>query len=554
MYDYIIIGAGSAGCVLANRLTEDPAVRVLLLEAGGSDQRQEVQIPPAFAKLFKSDVDWNYDDVEGVLPGQKQYWPRGKMLGGSSSMNGMVYARGHRWDYDRWQELGNQGWSFAEVLPYFKKAERWVEGENAYRGGNGPVHINRLRSPNPLTAVFVEAGKSLGLAYNPDINGARQEGISPSQVTQKNGRRWSAADAYLRPALKRPNLAVHTQAQATQILFDGRRAVGVAYLHNGEKRQERARREIILSGGAVNSPQLLLLSGVGPADHLRQMGIPLVADLPGVGQNLQDHVVCGVAYQCTQPVTLAGAETVGNLLKYLLFKKGPLSSNIVEGVAFIKTRDDLPIPDVELLFLPAFFMRHGFDNPPGHGFGVGALLLRPQSRGQIQLQTADPLAPPRIQPNTFSQPDDLQTLVAGMKLARRLALSAPFAPFRGQEVWMGDEVQSDEAIADFVRARFQSCYHPVGTCKMGQDETAVVDERLRVHGLERLRVVDASIMPTLIGGHTHAPTVMIAEKAADMIKEDWRATMAIGQNGNQRQELTVNGRELTTTAPARQDS
>jgi choline dehydrogenase len=546
MYDYIIVGAGSAGCVLANRLTEDPAVRVLLLEAGGSDKRQEVQIPAAFPKLFKSEVDWNYE-AEGALPDQKQYWPRGKMLGGSSSMNVMEYVRGHRRDYDDWRDLGNAGWGFNEVLPYFRKLENYESGDAAYHGVGGPLNVTNLRSPNQTTLAFIEAAVEQGIRRNPDVNGAEQEGVSLSPVTQKNGQRWSAADAYLKPAIKRPNLTVLTRAQVQRILFDGRRAVGVEFTQAGQRRTEHARREILLCGGAVNSPQLLLLSGVGPGRHLQEMGIPVLHDLPGVGHNLQDHPAVAVTAHCTQPVTLAGAEKLTHIVNYLLFKKGPLTSNVGEAMAFVKTRPELEAPDVELIFLPVFFMYHGFLNPAGHGFSVGVILLRPESRGYLQLQSTDPLAPLHIQPNTFSCAQDLAPVVAGIRLARRIMAAPALAPYRGQEVWPGQAAQSDEALLAFIRHRFQTTYHPVGTCKMGLDQTAVVDPRLRVHGLEKLRVVDASIMPTLIAGHTHAPAVMIAEKAADMIKEDWLTALVIGQNGDQRQEVRVNDRTIAAS-------
>lgn len=518
MFDYIVVGAGAAGCVLANRLSANPANRVLLLEAGGPDTRQEVRIPAAFTKLFKSEQDWNYTAAADPARGTPaQFWPRGKMLGGSSSMNAMMYVRGHRSDYDGWREQGNPGWGYDDVLPYFRRSEQYAGGASEFRGANGPLHVGGLRSPNPLTNVFLAACDQRGLARNPDYNGAKQDGFAPTQVTQKRGRRWSAADAFLRPALRRPNLTVQTGAHTTRVLFEQHVAVGVEYRRNNEIVQAYAEHEVVLCGGAINSPQLLLLSGVGPAGRLRELGIPLVHDLPGVGQNLHDHPLFCVTYQCTQPISLAGAESLKNIAAYLLRGRGMLTSNVGEAVAFVRTHADLPAPDVELIFAPAFFMEHGYANPASHGFSIGVVALRPASRGALTLASADPFAAPRIEPRYFADERDMDTMLAGVKLARAVAGAAAFAPFRGDEVWPGRTIQSDADLRDAIRQRFQSIYHPAGTCKMGNDLLAVVDAELRVQGVERLRVADASVMPSLNAGHPQAPTLMIAERAADML-------------------------------------
>lgn len=520
MYDYIIVGAGSAGCVLANRLTEDGTCKVLLLEAGGPDKAQEIHIPAAFSKLFKGPLDWNYEtEAEPANHNRSQYWPRGKVLGGSSSLNAMMYVRGHAWDFDHWQALGNEGWGYADVLPYFRKAENAVDDPAGELGVGGPLQISAQRSPNPLTLAFIEACVATGLPRNPNYNGTTQDGVALTQVTQKQGQRWSAAAAYLKPVLRRSNLTVHTQAQTTRLLFQGRRATGVAYLQNGVKQEAQASREVILCGGAVNSPQLLLLSGIGPADQLQALGIDIVMDLPGVGQNLQDHPSGGVAYTCLQPITLLTAEKIGHVINYLLRKRGPLTSNIGEAVAFLRTQPTLSAPDIELIFAPVYFLYHGFESPKKHGFSLGVILLRPASRGFLQLRSADPLAPPLIRANYFAEAQDMQTMVAGVKAARQVVQAAPLTPYRGAETVPVPDATDDAAIGDVIRRRFQSLYHPVGTCKMGADPLAVVDSDLRVHGIDGLRVVDASIMPTLIGGHTHAPTVMIAEKAADLLRK-----------------------------------
>ncbi|HWP43023.1 MAG TPA: choline dehydrogenase [Blastocatellia bacterium] len=519
MYDYVIIGAGSAGCVLASRLTEDPDAKVLLLEAGGPANRQEINIPAAFSKLFKGPCDWAYyTEEQPHLNNRRLFWPRGKVLGGSSSINAMIYIRGNRRDYDRWSETCGEEWSFAKVLPYFKKSENQERGASEYHGTGGPLNVADLRYRNPLSRAFVEGCLEAGIPASDDFNGPEQDGAGFYQVTQKGGKRHSAADAYLKPALKRPNLKVETFAHTTRVLFDGTRAVGAEYVKDAKTVQVRATREVILSGGAINSPQLLMLSGVGPADHLREMGISVVADLPGVGRNLQDHLLGLVAYESVKPVSLASAEKFGNLMSYLLFKQGPLASNIAEAGGFLKTGEGISAPDLQFHFGPVYYIEHGFVRPEGHGFSIGPTLLRPESRGSILLRSADPLSPPLIQPGYLASEADMRVLVEGVRLGRAIAGTKAFAPFRGKEVYPGPQASTDEAISEYLRNIIQSIYHPVGTCKMGRGPDAVVDARLRVRGVEGLRVVDASVMPDIVGGNTNAPTIMIAEKAADFIR------------------------------------
>jgi choline dehydrogenase len=525
-YDYIIIGAGSAGCVLANRLTEDPAVKVLLLEAGGHDTPRDIHIPIAFSKLFQTSCDWNlHTEPEPFVSDRKLYWPRGKVLGGSSSINAMIYIRGNHKDYDQWRDLGNSGWGFSEVLPYFKKAENQERGPSEYHGVGGPLNVSDLRCPNPLTETFIEAAQEAGFSRNPDFNGESQEGFGLYQVTQKGGKRCSAAVAYLRPAMSRLNLTVRTGVHVSRILFDGKRAHGVSFVEQNQTSQRQpikaqADREIILSAGAIGSPQLLMLSGVGPADQLRKFDLSVVCNLSGVGENLQDHPVVPVAYECTQPVSLASAESLANLFRYLLFKQGPLTSNVGEGGGFIKTSLAGATPDVQFHFGPAYFINHGLTPIEGHGFTSGPTLVRPRSVGRIQLRSANPLDAPRIFANYYSNSHDLDVMVEGIKVTRMITHSKAFAKYRGRETHPGDNVQSDQELRAHVCNMSETLYHPVGTCKMGpaKDTSAVVDSELRVHGVEGLRVIDASIMPIVPGGNTNAPTIMIAEKAADMIK------------------------------------
>jgi choline dehydrogenase len=520
-YDYIIVGAGSAGCVLAARLTEDVRTRVLLLEAGGPDKAVEIHIPAAFSKLFKTAVDWNYStEPEPHLHDRQLYWPRGKVLGGSGSINAMIYIRGNPVDYDHWRDSGNRGWGFADVLPYFKRSENQQRGESEFHGTSGPIHVGDPQYVNPLTRAFLAAAGEIGIPSNPDFNGAGQEGVGLYQVVQKKGARCSSVDGYLKPALGRHNLTVLTEAHAARLVIENKRATGVVYEHNGVSETVHANVEVILAGGTINSPQLLLLSGIGPSDELQKVGIHVIHDLKGVGQNLQDHPMVSVGYLCTQKISLDGAETPGNLVRYLLFKTGPLTSNVAEAGIFLTTRGDSPVPDLQLLFGPAYYRQHGLIRRREHCFGFGPTLITPESRGSISLRSKNPMDPPAIRANYLSTDADLRTMVEGVRLSRRLAHSKAFDPFRGEELHPGLAAQSESDIIEFLRNDLETLYHPVGTCRMGNDEFAVVDERLRVHGIERLRVVDASIMPRIPTGNTNAPVVMIAEKAADMIRED----------------------------------
>ena len=496
MVDFVVVGAGSAGCVLAARLSEDPNVDVVLLEAGRAKLPREVGIPAAFSKLFRSDVDWNYDtEPEEHLAGRTVYWPRGRMLGGSSSLNAMMAIPGHTADYDGWAALGVPGWSWNDVAPYFEQVHE-------------TLGVEELRDPNPLTHAFVEAAQQAGIAPSPALAPTALEGVRLTPVTQRRGRRNSAVDAYLKPAERRPNLTIRTDAHVTRVVFEGRRAVGVEV--DGDVVRAR---EVVLCGGAVNSPQLLLLSGVGPAAELERHGIPLVHELPGVGSHLEDHLSGGILVESHRPVTLYAAEKPKQVLRYLVSRRGMLTSNVAEAAAFVRTRPDLTAPDLELLFAPVLFEEEGLAPPRGHGFTVGAVLLQPRSSGAVRLRSSDPFDTPMIEPRYLSYPDDLQVLVRGIDLARRIVSMPAFDGIAGAELEPGET-----PLEDAIRERAQTLYHPVGTCRMGTDALAVVDPELRVRGVEGLRVVDASVIPRVPRGHTHLPTLMIAERAAEFVR------------------------------------
>ena len=520
MHDYVIVGAGSAGCVLANRLSEDPSVRVALIEAGGKDRHPNIKIPAAFAKQFKTRLDWDLaTEPEPHCDNRSLYIPRGKGLGGSSSMNAMLYVRGNPLDYEGWVEAGATGWGWDDVLPYFLKAEDNERGASEYHATGGPLRVEDERSPRPLTGRFLAACAEAGVPRIDDYNGPEQDGAALVQVTQRGGRRWSSADAYLRPALKRPNLEVVTGALVSGLEIEGGAARGVRYSRRrGGERVARAEREVILSAGAIGSPQLLLLSGIGPADQLRRLGLPVRCDLPGVGENLQDHPYVTCVWDVPAGGSLADAEKPKALLEYLFRKTGPLTSTVAEAFAFIRSRPGLPAPDLQFHFAPAYFVDNGFEEYDGHAITSGPVLVRPKSRGWVRLRSADPGAKPRILTNSLAEDEDVAALRAGVERAREIAAAGPLAEVVGRELFPGPEVDTDEAIAADARRRVELLYHPVGTCRMGGGEDAVVGPDLRVRGLENLRVADASVMPLIPSGNTNAPTIMVAEKAADLIR------------------------------------
>ncbi len=498
--DTVVVGAGSAGCLLAARLSEDAGRDVLVLEAGGDDRRTEIRVPAAFSKLFRSDVDWGYEtEPQEELAGRRVYWPRGKVVGGTSSLNAMIAIPGHVADYDGWQELGADGWSWAGVAPVLERVE-------------ASLGLEEQRDPNPLTRAFLAAAAEAGIPASPQLAPTRLDGVRLTRVTQRRGRRHSAADAYLRPALARPNLTLVTGAYATRVVAEGRRAVGVEYVREGRTEIVRAG-EVVLAGGAINSPQLLLLSGIGPGAELARHGIPQWHELPGVGGNLEDHLTGGILVESPTRHSLYTAERPLELLRYLLLRKGKLTSNLGEAAAFVRTRADLAAPDLELLFVPVLFEEEGLVPPRGHGFTLAATLLQPRSSGQVTLRSADPFEAPAIDPRYLSDPDDLRTLVAGTELARRIVALPAFAGLAGPELQPGDQ-----PVEESIRERAQSLYHPVGTCRMGSDPFAVVDPELRVRGVDGLRVVDASVLPRVPRGHTHLPTLVVAERAAELMR------------------------------------
>ena len=527
--DYVIVGGGSAGCVLAARLSEDPAVQVTLLEAGPPDTSVLIHCPAGLGVMARSPsarhaFNWSFQTVpQPGLAGRRGYQPRGKVLGGSSSINAMIYTRGVPADYDAWAAEGNAGWGWADVLPWFKRAEHNERGADAFHGSGGPLNVMDLCDPNPFSLAFVEAGVQAGYVHNRDFNGASQEGVGLYQVTHKNGERFSAAKAYLTPNRARPNLRVVTGAQATRVLIEHGRAVGVAYVQGGREQQLRVEREVILSAGALQSPQLLMLSGIGPAEHLRQLGIGVQHELPGVGAHLHDHPDVVQVWDADRAYDLFGLSLAGGwrtaraIGQWRRERRGPLTSNFAEAGGFIKSDPGEPLPDLQLHFVVGKLVNHGRTTVMGHGFSCHVCVLRPRSRGSLRLASSDPLAAPLIDPAFLQDADDVRRMVAGFKLMRELLRQPALARHGGVE--RSAAAQSDAEIEAFIRQHADTIYHPVGSCRMGQGPMDVVDERLRVRGVERLRVVDASIMPSVVAGNTNAPVIMIAERAAALMRD-----------------------------------
>ena len=534
IFDYIIAGAGSAGCVLANRLSKDPSIKVLLIEAGGSDWHPFVRMPAGVLELMSGEgagKNYNYGfwtEGQPHLNNRKLFTPRGKGVGGSSNINGMLYIRGHARDYDIWRQLGNEGWSYDEVMPYFKKAERNQNGESEFHGGDGELGVsNPVFSNNPLHKTFINAGIEAGYPYNEDLNGATQEGFGPAQQTIWNGKRESTGQSFIKPVLDRKNLIISKMSVTKKLLFKGNKCIGLEYIKNKTVYSVFAEREVMVCGGAINSPQLLQLSGIGRGDYIKKWGLDVVADLPGVGENLQDHLDILSHYECTQPVTdarhMMGPFGWGFIKQALiltqwgLMRSGPGNDIGLAALSFMKTEENLDLPDIQMHFIGALLKDHGKTKPDQHCFSNHVCVLRPESRGYIALKSLDPNVQPLIQPNYLSAQKDLDVMVKGVKMSREVINQKAFDQYRGAELNPGPDVQTDKEIEEFVRANAETIYHPVGTCKMGSDEFAVVDDKLRVRGVENLRVVDASVMPTLIGGNTNAPTIMIADKISDHI-------------------------------------
>jgi choline dehydrogenase-like flavoprotein len=516
MYDYVIVGAGSAGCVLANRLSEDSDTSVLLVEAGPPDTADFIHIPAAFSALFRTQHDW--DHMTGWEPGahdRRIYLPRGRMLGGSSSLNAMIYMRGNPLDYDAWRDAGCTGWGWDDLLPYFKRAEDNERGESEFHGAGGPLPVSEARARSVMCQAFLDAADALGLPANDDFNDGEQDGVGWYQVTQRDGRRASTAVAYLHPVADRPNLTIETHAHVLKVAFDGTRAAGVVAQRAGEVLEWRAGREVIVCGGAYNSPQLLMLSGIGRPEELQLLQIPVVAESREVGMNLQDHPTAGVTYFTEDECSLKDALTDANLAMWMQ-GQGPLTSNIGENGGFARTREGLPAPDVQFHMVPVVFEQEGLLAPPAHGFTLSACVLKPQSRGMVAIGTPDPTAKPFIVHGYYTDPEDVRSGVAGLRMVVDLVRQAPLSRY-AETPNVAPESDDDAELERHMRQTCQTIYHPVGTCRMGAEETSVVDPELRVRGVEALRVVDASIMPTVPRGNTNAPTIAIAERAADLI-------------------------------------
>ncbi len=544
IYDYIIVGAGSAGCVIANRLSANPNCTVLLIEAGGWDRNPLVRLPMLMGKLFHSGLyNWRYNTEKvPTLNNRSLYWPRGKVLGGSSTINGMIYVRGNRHDYDRWAQMGLPGWSYEDVLPAFLRSEAHIERNDSYHNPNGELTVCRARGSNALNEIFIEAGGQAGYSKNDDFNGADQEGFGKYDFNIKKGKRWSASSAFIHPVKDRKNLTIAPDTMTLRIVTKGDRATGVEIAQGGTRTIVEATREVILSAGTVNSPQILMLSGIGPADELRKFGIDVIRDLPGVGQNLQDHVDSVLSYECKKPITLfkdlRADKLIWSVVQGMLFGKGIATTFPYETGAFVKSSPELLAPDIQFHFMPALEKTANlhFPNPfksrpveADHGFTIRIGPVNPSSRGSISLRSADPSEAPSIQPNYLSNSADCNTMIKAIRMLREIINQPAFADYRGHELAPGPGIETDDEIIEWLRETAMTTFHPVGTCKMGNDDMAVVDARLKVHGIKGLRVADASVMPIISSGNTHAPTVMIGEKLVEFIQAEIDAADGNGE-------------------------
>ena len=534
-FDHIVVGAGSAGCVIANRLTGDAGRTVLLVEAGGRDRSPLVRLPMLMGRLFNSGIyNWNYHtEPVPTLNGRSIFWPRGKVLGGSSTINGMIYVRGNRLDYDSWAQSGLRGWSYDDVLPAFRRSEAHVQRRDEFHGADGELTVCKARGSNPLFDTFIEAGSQAGYPMNPDFNGSAQSGFGRFDFTIRRGKRWSAASAFLRPAEDRPNLSLATDSLVRRIVIEGRRATGIEIERGGRRQFLRARKSVVLSAGAVNSPQILMLSGIGPGKELRKHGIDVLLELEGVGSNLQDHVDCVLAWECPKPVTLyrdlRADRLAMSVAEGMLFGTGIATTFPYEAGAFVESREGLAAPDLQLHFMPALEKSANlhFPNPfrrgpveANHGFSIRVGPLIPESKGTISLRSKSPRDAPRIAPNYLSSKADIDRLISGIRIVRKVIGQRAFDAFRGQEMQPGPKLESEEDLTEWLRSSAMTTFHPVGTCRMGDGPAAVVDQRLKVHGVEGMRIADASVMPIITSGNTNAPTIMIGERVAEFIMEE----------------------------------